>query len=668
VYVLDSPELANDLRGLAGHLFAIYGVPFRLAILPHNAGFAAANNAGVALARAPLVLLLNSDVLPDGGGWLGRMADFYLSTPDIGALAPKLLFEDDSLQHAGMYFRPTEDPGVWENLHFYKGMHRDVPAANVTRRVPAVTAACLMIDRELYRSLGGLRSIFIQGDYEDSDLCLRLAEAGYDTWYLADVELYHLEGQSYPGPLRASASRYNRWLHSRLWRSRIESLTGAGTDGRPAPAARLDITEVVPPTPQAAAVVQVHVDRPQAAERADEYSFGLAGWVRALHGPRVEALELLNRKWVFRRIPVETPRPDVAAAAGDEASAERCGFDASVNVLGLPLSFELAIRAVQEGGTRTHVGILRGRRRPLPPPPSIAIKPILVTTYGRTGSTYLTHLLGANPAIVAYSPFQVEPRLTAYWTEVLRRLSDPVSYTQSLATVLSSQDWWLGGDHVPPIHAPDAPVRDCLEGAGVERLADFCRGRIQEFYRQAAAAQGRERPVYFVEKSLLHLFNRTLARELFPGGREIFLIRDFRDMICSIHAYNARTNRVGFGREHVRTDEEFVLRIRQAAGQLLDAWRERGADALLVRYEDLIESPAPTLERILRYLDLEAGSGAAEAMLQRASEAGGGAERQHVTSPNVRASVGRWRRDLNERMQEICSDAFRDLLPEFGYS
>lgn len=66
--------------------------------------------------------------------------------------------------------------------------------------------------------------MYVMGDYEDSDLSLRLLEAGYTNWYLPQAELYHLEGQSYPTVLRDLSSQYNRWLHSRLWGERIEAL------------------------------------------------------------------------------------------------------------------------------------------------------------------------------------------------------------------------------------------------------------------------------------------------------------------------------------------------------------------------------------------------------------------------------------------------------------
>jgi GT2 family glycosyltransferase len=150
------------------------------------------------------------------------MAAFYERQEAIGALGPKLLFEDDTLQHAGIKFQRPPGGGAWENEHYFKGLHRDLPAANVTRTVPAVSGACLMIARELFEEVGGLRGMFVQGDYEDTDLCLRLRERNLETWYLPEVELYHLEGQSYALETRHAMSRYNVWLHTRLWDSEIE--------------------------------------------------------------------------------------------------------------------------------------------------------------------------------------------------------------------------------------------------------------------------------------------------------------------------------------------------------------------------------------------------------------------------------------------------------------
>jgi len=227
VYVLDSPGDADYLRPLAAQLFRLYGVPFRLTVLTKNGGFSAVNNLGASIARGRVLLLLNSDVLPSGPGWLSRMIGFYDSTPNVGALAPKLLYEDDSIQHAGMYFDRPPGAHVWSNEHYFKGLYRDLPAANVARPVPAVTGACTMIAADLYRQLGGLRGRYIQGDYEDSDLCLRLRDMGHECWYLPSVELYHLEGQSYPSAERQHTSEYNKWLHTSIWHEAIAGLMEA---------------------------------------------------------------------------------------------------------------------------------------------------------------------------------------------------------------------------------------------------------------------------------------------------------------------------------------------------------------------------------------------------------------------------------------------------------
>lgn len=222
IYVLDSPEQTEELAVKARELHALYGLPFKVVNLSCGAGYAGANSHGIAVAQAQRLLLLNSDVIPDRPGWLAKMSAFYDATDRIGALGPKLLYEDDSLQHAGLYFHRAAGSSLWENAHCFKGMHSSFPAANLARKVPAVTGACLMIDRDAYERVGGLPLHYVQGDYEDSELCLRLAEEGLDSWYLPSVELYHLEGQSYTADVRRVASEYNMWLHTALWGERIE--------------------------------------------------------------------------------------------------------------------------------------------------------------------------------------------------------------------------------------------------------------------------------------------------------------------------------------------------------------------------------------------------------------------------------------------------------------
>ena len=242
VYLLDSPELGEPLLQLAAWMESLYGIPFRVALADRNGGFAAANNLAASIARGRLLLLMNSDILPAQPGWVSALARAHDAIPNVGVAAPKLLYEDGSLQHAGLYFHFERFAGTWNNEHYFKGLHGSLPAAQQMRQVPAVTAACAMISADLYREVGGLQGKYIQGDYEDSDLCLRLYERGLGAWYVPDVTLYHLEGQSYPSALRQLTGRYNQWLHSQAWGELIPRvMEELRTDSTRAPAAPVRI-------------------------------------------------------------------------------------------------------------------------------------------------------------------------------------------------------------------------------------------------------------------------------------------------------------------------------------------------------------------------------------------------------------------------------------------
>jgi hypothetical protein len=69
--------------------------------------------------------------MPDVPGWLGAMDCFYDSQPNIGALGPRLIYEDGSLQHAGIGFDlispeeaglPVLSSDVWQARSFLKGL------------------------------------------------------------------------------------------------------------------------------------------------------------------------------------------------------------------------------------------------------------------------------------------------------------------------------------------------------------------------------------------------------------------------------------------------------------------------------------------------------------------------------------------------------------------
>ena len=227
IYVLDSPEQRDEVEHLLRGTHRLYGLPLTLVVQPRNHGYGAACHAGVAEARAPVLVLLNSDVVPAARGWLAPLLAALKRHRKLSAVGPKLLFEDGSLQHAGLYFLRMPGEAEWYNDHYFKGHPRHWPAAQVARRVPGITGAAFCVRTDAWKAVGGISTDYVIGDYEDSDLCLRLRAAGGEIGYVPQSELFHFERQSirdHGGYAKSLASTYNRGLHHRRWGPTIAAL------------------------------------------------------------------------------------------------------------------------------------------------------------------------------------------------------------------------------------------------------------------------------------------------------------------------------------------------------------------------------------------------------------------------------------------------------------
>jgi GT2 family glycosyltransferase len=173
--------------------------------------FAALNNAAVQQSDAEFVLLLNNDTELISAGWIEELLE-HAQRPDVGAVAPLLLYGDGTVQHVGAAL----------GMHGYGGhpfaglpVDRRTPfgaASDGTRNWLAVTAACMLVERRKFERVGGFDETFVVAG-NDVDLCLRLTAAGHRSLCVPHVRLLHHEGRSrgpyiHPGDFARSERSY----------------------------------------------------------------------------------------------------------------------------------------------------------------------------------------------------------------------------------------------------------------------------------------------------------------------------------------------------------------------------------------------------------------------------------------------------------------------------
>jgi GT2 family glycosyltransferase len=132
------------------------------------------------------MVFVNNNTLPTPG-WLEKMLALAGKEPRVGIVGSKLLFPDGRIQHMGVVFDECKNP-----KHIYRGFPADIPPAGISREYQAVTGACLLVVRDLYRSVGGMDESY-KNSFEDIDLCLKVRGRGYRVFVCADSVLYHFE-------------------------------------------------------------------------------------------------------------------------------------------------------------------------------------------------------------------------------------------------------------------------------------------------------------------------------------------------------------------------------------------------------------------------------------------------------------------------------------------
>lgn len=172
-----------------------------------NLGFAKACNQGARAARGEHLVFLNNDTIPLQG-WLTALLQEVRTHSDVAVVGSKLLYEDGTIQHAGVAFSRE----WFMPYHIYRGIDAHAACVSHRRELDCVTAACMLVRREVFEEVGGFDEGYRNG-FEDVDLCLKIREKNRKIVYQPQSVLYHLESRT-PGR-KAHDLDNSRRLHER---------------------------------------------------------------------------------------------------------------------------------------------------------------------------------------------------------------------------------------------------------------------------------------------------------------------------------------------------------------------------------------------------------------------------------------------------------------------
>jgi len=182
---IESARILNELKAQEGVQVVAIDEPFNWSRL---------NNRGVALTEPELLVFANDDMLMLSDGW-DRQLRGLLERPEIGAVGARLLYPDNSVQHAGILFN-------WEGVALHDGRNeprwRAGPGRRwqVSRAVGAVTGAFLAVRRQVFEASAGFDEIRLPVGNSDIDFALKLRARGLKILWTPSITLRHFESKT----------------------------------------------------------------------------------------------------------------------------------------------------------------------------------------------------------------------------------------------------------------------------------------------------------------------------------------------------------------------------------------------------------------------------------------------------------------------------------------
>ncbi|MGA9334834.1 MAG: sulfotransferase [Rudaea sp.] len=417
------------------------------------------------------------------------------------------------------------------------------------------------------------------------------------------------------------------------------------------------VIESIEPTRPWINGVQVHLDSPTDLQRSQlRYSLALRGWI-VCAGERVTSIRLT---WHGKRIAEAKVlvRPDVKAKYPNHHFVAGFRIDAVPAVFGEQEPLNIVVDTADGRSTTVSEIRLRFEQRDQAfeaDSQEISIAPVLASA--RSGTTLLSSLLHSHPAVLGRREYPYESRLGIRLAEEWFANMQPAIYEPPLARGSNGIDQNLRA-------ITEILDRPCAEDDGrMEHLFTSLRlqyrQRIIALYKMLTPSQS---ACVITEKLGVH-WDLKLISGLFDRVRPIFIVRDPRDLLVSMRAFNERRGVYEFHESHAKNLDALLSIMSSNLRHLVRQYDEWKSDKLLIRYKDLIANPGDVLVRVLQFIGIDSSSQTVMNALEQANT-----HIAHITAASAEASVERWRSALTSSEVAKVNWFFEPFLRRFDYA
>lgn len=281
-----------------------------------------------------------------------------------------------------------------------------------------------------------------------------------------------------------------------------------------------------------------------------------------------------------------------------------------------------------------------------------SLTPLLLRTFGRTGSTLMMQLLGTSTRVCFERQYPFEHRYLSYVFQLARVAS--IKYKPN--PTWNNMVMFHGeSDLVGPLPYEDVKAIDR------SKMSDRMFVSLwKEFSIAMRSAANIDESVegFYAEKAPARLCDPShrLLR-----ARSIFLLRDPRDELVSIMSFNKKRGFLSFGWQEDDTEQSYAKRMIHSRKRFMIQFLEtvQSPRAITVKYEDLVTNGHHEAQRFSDWLDVELDYDKASSNSSVRSE--------HMTSSDPAASVGRWRKELGQDTQDIFRREMAEQFEALGY-